>query len=82
MGLREAISGVFSFLGTPGRNEQRIATYVIREHKRGRALDEILGDPYVRNRCSPEQIERLLERPEVVQAVGDDLVAATRSARG
>jgi hypothetical protein len=35
----------------------------------------------VRNRCSPEQIERLLERPEVVQAVGDDLVAATRSAR-
>ena len=52
-----------------------MAEYVIREHARGRALNEILDDPYVTNRLTPEQIRRLLDRPDIVQAVGNDLIA-------
>jgi len=57
-----------------------MAQYVIREHHRGRPLEEILQDNYVTNRCSPEQVRRLLDRPEVVHAVGDDVVTAAKSA--
>ena len=50
-----------------------MAQYVIREHDRGRALREILEDKYVVNRLrSPEQRARLLDRPEIVHAVGGD----------
>jgi hypothetical protein len=55
-----------------------MAEYVIREHRRGRPLHEILDDNYVTNRCSPEQIRRLLDRPEVIHALGDDLITAAR----
>jgi hypothetical protein len=80
MGLRETISGVFSFLGTRSQSEERMAQYVIREHRRGRPLDQIVTDPYVTNRCTDEQVRRLLERPEVIHAIGEDTVAAARSA--
>jgi hypothetical protein len=78
MGLREALAGVFSFLGIGSQAEERIAQYVIREHHRGRALSEIVGDDYVTNRLSPEQIRRLLERQDVIHAVGADTIAAMR----
>lgn len=55
-----------------------MAEYVIREHHRGRPLGEILQDHYVTNRCSPEQVKRLLDRPEVVHSLGDDLITAAR----
>ena len=61
------------------QKEELVAEHVIREHHRGRALDEILGDAYVTNRLSPEQIARLLDRPEIVHAVGDDVIAAHRA---
>jgi hypothetical protein len=57
-----------------------MAQYVVREHHRGRPLAEILDDHYVTNRCTPEQIKRLLDRPDVVHALGDDLVAEAKSA--
>src|SRR5262249_26872236 len=53
---------VFSFLGTRSTQEERVAAYVIREHERGRALDDILEDPYVRNRCSSAEVARVLDR--------------------
>ena len=44
------------------------AVNLIREHERGRALAEILEDPYVRNRTTPLERERLLDRPEFTAA--------------
>jgi hypothetical protein len=79
VGLVDVIRGAFSFLGSKSQNEERIAHYVIREHHRGRPLDEILTDNYVTNRCTTEQIRRLLDRPEIVHAIGDDVLAATRA---
>jgi hypothetical protein len=57
-----------------------MAQYVIREHHRGRPLAEILEDHYVTNRCSPEQIGRLLERNDVIHAVGDATISSARTA--
>jgi hypothetical protein len=80
VGIREAIGGAFSFLRTRSQAEDRIAQYVIREHHRGRPLSEILEDHYVTNRCTPEQLGRLLERNDVIHAIGDDTIAAARAA--
>ena len=69
----------FSFLGANSSNQDRVAAYVIREHDRGRTLDDILDDPYVSNRCSPHELERLLDRPDVIKAIGDDTAEAAKA---
>jgi hypothetical protein len=69
----------FTFLFTRSSAEERVTAYVLREHQRGRSLAEILEDAYIRNRLTPHERERLLDRPEIIRAVGDDVVAATRS---
>lgn len=67
----------FSFLFADTRTEDRVAVYVTREHHRGRALEDILHDPYVRSRLSERASAGLLERPDLVQAiVADDVYAA------
>jgi hypothetical protein len=76
--LRDSLAGVFSFLQSRSQIEERLAQYVIREHKSGRPLDEILEDPYVKNRATPEQVERLLDRPDLIHAVGDDVISQAR----
>jgi hypothetical protein len=60
--------------------EDALAAYVVREHRQGRSLEEILDDPYLKNRATDEQRLRLLERPEVIRAVGED-TAATAAER-
>jgi hypothetical protein len=72
---RFTLRNPFSFLFATKGAEERVAVYVVREHKRGRSLDEILDDPYVRNHCTDRELARVLERPEVVHAFGDDIVA-------
>jgi hypothetical protein len=64
-----------SFLFASKRYDEQVAAYIVREHRRGRSLDDILDDPYVTNRCSAKDTARVLERPEVVKALGDDIVA-------
>jgi hypothetical protein len=76
--LSNFLRSPFSFLFTRSSNEERIAAYVIREHERGRLLHDILEDPYLRNRCTPEELGRLLDRPEIVHALGESSVAAAR----
>ena len=75
----DMLKSPFSFLFTRTKAEEVVAEYVIREHHRGRTLTDILDDSYVTNRLSPEQVRRLLDRPDIVHAVGDDLVAAHRT---
>jgi hypothetical protein len=76
--LTSFLRNPFSFLFTTSPAEDRVAAYVVREHGRGRTLDDILDDPYVVNRVPPRDLARVLERPEVVKAIGDDIAAATR----
>jgi hypothetical protein len=72
----------FSFLFTRSTHEERVAAYIVREHDRGRSLAEILEDPYVRNRCTESERARLLDRPEIVHAIGRDIVERTRAQIG
>lgn len=75
-----ALKDIFSSLFQRSSGEERVAQYVIREHDRGRPLNEILEDRYVLNRLqSPEQRARLLDRPEVIKAVGGDMAEAAKA---
>jgi hypothetical protein len=58
--------------------EDALAAYVVREHGLGRPLDDILDDPYLKNRATEEQRVRLLERPEVIRAVGEHTAELAR----
>jgi hypothetical protein len=42
-------------------------------------VHDILEDHYVTNRCTPEQIRRLLDRPDVLHALGENLVAEAKT---
>jgi hypothetical protein len=75
----DAFKNLFSFLFQKSPAEERVAQYVIREHDRGRSLDEILADKYVQNRLSPEQQARLLDRPEIMEAISGDMIEATKA---
>jgi len=68
----------FSFLFERSTQEDRLAAYVIREHNRGRSLDDILGDNYIVNRCTPAQLRRLLDNPDLVRALGNDTIESVR----
>ena len=69
----------FSFLFERSSQEDRLAAYVIREHDRGRTLDDILTDRYVLNRTTPHQLQRLLENPDLVRAIGNDTIESVRT---
>jgi len=55
--------------------DDMLAAYVIREHKQGRTIQDILDDPYLKNRAGDEERLRLLERADVIRAVGEDTAA-------
>jgi hypothetical protein len=70
---------LYSFLFQRGSNEEHVARYVVREHHRGRALNQILEDRYVQNRLAPEQQRRLLDRPEIIEAFSGDMLESART---
>jgi len=61
----------FSFLFTTTSMEEQVIAYLTREHARGRKASEILQDRYIQNRLTPQQQARLLDRPDVVHALGE-----------
>jgi hypothetical protein len=70
MRLRNLLAALFG----RSRREQYLEQYVLREHARGRRLAEVLNDRYVQNRTTTEERSRLLDRPEIVAAVGRQAV--------
>jgi hypothetical protein len=73
----------FSFLFTKTSKEDAVVAYLTREHARGRRASEILQDRYIQNRLTPQQQSRLLDRPEVIRALGEqDTDAARQSLSG
>jgi hypothetical protein len=79
--LTDILRTPFGFLVARPQREELVAEYVIREHHSGRALDEILTDSYVTNRFPGDEVSRRLDRPDILQAVGEDMVAAQRGLR-
>jgi hypothetical protein len=77
--FRSFVRNPFSFLFAGSSKEERLCAYIIREHDRGRRLTEILEDPYLRNRASERELARLLERPEVIHALGRGTVTEAQA---
>jgi ribosomal protein L17 len=59
--------------------EERVVEYVIREVQNGRKLTEALADPYVKNRLSDERLSRVLETPEVVSALEEQIAQSFKT---
>jgi hypothetical protein len=73
---------LYSFLFQRSSSEEHVARYVIREHQRGRSLNEVLEDKYVQNRLTSEQQRRLLDRPEIIEAFSQDVISDARASIG
>ncbi len=59
--------------------EERVVEYVIREVHTGRRLTDALADPYVKNRLSEERLAKVLETPEVVTALEEQIAQSFKS---
>jgi hypothetical protein len=68
--------------GRQGRAEDAVARYVIAETAAGRKLSEVLDDSFVENRLGSAGIHALLDRKDVIDAVGGDAVADLRAQLG
>jgi hypothetical protein len=55
--------------------EERLVAYVVREHRRGRSLSEILDDAYIWRQCGDESRRQLVENPALVRKLADDICA-------
>ena len=62
--------------------EDALVRYVVREIAVGRPLAEVMQDAYVTNRAGQVDARRLLDRPEVIAAVGDDVLHDLRGKLG
>jgi hypothetical protein len=71
----------YYFIGPRPFREARLRSYIIREHRRGRPLDEILADPYLRRYGSDSLIRTVLVGPETIAALRLDAAAAIEGAR-
>jgi len=56
--------------------EERVVEYLIREVQNGRKLTDALTDPYVRNRLSEDRLAKVLENPEVIGALEQQIAAS------
>jgi hypothetical protein len=70
----------FTTLFSSTRQERHLTLYVLREVRRGRPLSDVLDDPYVVNRTTEAQRKRLLDRPELIEAIGEEAIADLRNA--
>jgi hypothetical protein len=80
--LASIIRNPFAFLFARSSKEDQVVAYITREHRRGRALAEILEDRYVQNRLTPQQQARLLDRPDIVKTLGEQDVDDARGSLG
>ena len=62
--------------------EDSLVRYVVREVSGGRNLADVMQDAYITNRAGQVDPRRLLDRPEVIAAVNDDVLDDLRGKLG
>jgi hypothetical protein len=70
MDIRDEITRL---VGDRNARHKRLVQYVVRQVHAGRTLASVLEDPYVTNRATTLERRALLEEPEVVMAVGQEI---------
>ena len=70
MDIRDEITRL---VGDKNARHKRLVQYVVRQVHAGRSLASVLDDPYVTNRASTLERRALLEEPEIVIAVGQEI---------
>ncbi len=73
-------SGPYWFLGGRPFREAELRSYIIREHRRGRQLGEILDDPYLRRYGSSLRWKALM-RPDTIAALQANVQVAIEGCR-
>jgi hypothetical protein len=56
--------------------EERVLHYIVRELHQGRNINVVLNDPYVRNRVNEAQLDKVLDNPEILKAIEEELTKA------
>lgn len=59
--------------------EERVISYIVRELHHGRKIPAILADPYVRNRVNEDRLNEILESPDILKAVEEELDKAFKT---
>lgn len=59
--------------------EERVINYIVRELHHGRKISAILADPYVRNRVNEDRLSEILENPDILKAVEEELDKAFKT---
>jgi hypothetical protein len=70
MDIRDEISRL---VGDRNARHKRLVQYVVRQVHAGRILGSVLDDPYVTNRSTILERRALLEEPDIVMAVGQEI---------
>lgn len=74
-GLREAIKKILEEASIDVA-EERVIHYITRELHQGRKIDDILNDPYIRNRLNEQQLDLVLGNEQILKAVQEELSKA------
>lgn len=70
------VSNPYFVFGPRPFREARLRAYIVREHARGRSLEAVLRDPYVRRYGGEGLLHRVLVDPRTVAAIGRSDAAA------
>ncbi|HWH13445.1 MAG TPA: hypothetical protein VNT51_01770 [Miltoncostaeaceae bacterium] len=76
MGIQDEVS---KLVGSSSAKHKRLIEYVVRQVRNDRNLRDVLEDPYVTNRLNALERRALLEEPEVVAAVNEDVLQGMRA---
>lgn len=63
---------------SPQHRDEEILQHVLREVHAGRSLDAVMQDPYVVERQEAGSHEKVLDHPEVAEALGDEVITQMR----
>jgi hypothetical protein len=73
--LERAIEATRDFFANMrgGVREQRVVRHIVAEMQSGKRFDEVLAEPYVLNNTSEDSRARLVEKPEIVEGIENQL---------
>lgn len=76
-----AIQHLFQDMGVEV-GEERVLQFIVQEIHAGKSLQEAMAEPYVVNNATPEWRREVLDRPEIIKAVEEEMEKVFGSSGG